>query len=151
MRNFLRDKCMELAHRDLGLDPTSQSAVLPDHPSWSGEAWEPPLPPCCTISRVVSWEPSLHTACLPFPSSLCVSYRKDLLSDGHHVQAAVEVLNPQAQFFFPGSDKGKEIICGHHLVEAQREEASGTRQNHHKCREGQGLIQEGQLLVLPSS
>lgn len=84
---------------------------------------------------MVSWEPSLCTACQPFPASLCLPYRKDLLSDGHHVQAAVEVLNPLAQFFFPGSDKGKEIICGHVLMGAQREEASGTRQNHHKCRD----------------
>lgn len=85
---------------------------------------------------MASWEPSLYPACLPFPpSSLCVPYCKDLLSDGHHVQAAVEVLNPLAQFFFPGSDKGKEVICSHHLVGAQREDTSGTRQNHHKCRD----------------
>lgn len=136
MRDFLRDKYKEPAHRDLSSDLTPQYATLPYHPSRFDEAWEPPLPLCCTRSRVVSWEASLHTACLPFPpSSLCVPYRKDLLSDGHHVQAAVEVLNPLAQFFFPGSDQGKEVICSHHLVGAQREDASGTRQNHDKCRD----------------
>lgn len=128
-----------------------QYATLPYYPWRLDKAWEPPLPLCCTRSHVVSWEPSLHTACLPFPpSSLCVPYCKDLLSDGHHVQAAVEVLNPLAQFFFPGSDKGKEVICSHHLVGAQK---GGHLRNQAKSPQvqGQGLVQEGQLLVHPSS
>jgi hypothetical protein len=75
------------------------------------------------------------------PPSLCVPYRKDLLSDRHHIQATVEVLNPLAQFFFPGSDKGKEIVCGHYLVRAQRGEASGTMQNSHKYRD-KGLLRK---------
>lgn len=94
---------------------------------------------------VLMWSPGSPAyvqLCQPFPPSLCLPYRKDLLSDGHHVQAAVEILNPLAQFFFPGSDKGKEIICGHVLMGAQREEVSGTRQNHHKCRDKQLLMKD---------
>lgn len=59
--------------------------------------------------------------------SLKVPYHSDLLSNGRRVQAAVEVLNPLGQFFFPGSDKDKEVIRGHLLGKIQMEKASGTK------------------------
>lgn len=90
----------------------------------------------CAVLHLVGSPRSPDYNLFPFSPSLHVLYRKDLTSNGHRIQAAVEVLNPLAQFFFPGSDKGKEVIYGHHLVGIQSEGAPEKRQGHQKCRNG---------------
>ena len=57
----------------------------------------------------------------PFP------YGKDQVSHGYRVQLAVEIFNPLAQFFFPSSNKAKEVFCAHYLVRTWRKKATGSR------------------------
>lgn len=129
-RGLLRDQCREVTH--LGLEPRSDSTACGLSKA-SQQAWLP----------AVAWEIFLPWAVLspagfleartqqfsrssPWPPHP-VPYGKDHLSHRYHVQLAVEILNPRAQFFFPTSNKAKEVFCGHYLVRTWRKKATGSR------------------------
>lgn len=110
---------------DLNPDLTAQLMVFPRQPSRPGGpagAWELSLRLCGAlwVSREPRHDSSPTLPHCPSPHSLpllSVPYSEDYLSQGHHVQAAIQVLNPLTQFFFPSPDQAKEVICGHRLGE----------------------------------